>query len=254
MQQAQKPRLTVPKPVNWSQLPLYKKILHYREQLDERFAPYVDKLKAKQIVKEVCGDAIQVARVVRILSGPDDVTQEDLNPNHMIKATHGCGWNVNISDQTDLAAVHKRLAGWNRPYNSDVEHQYAFIEPRFFIEEKIQDPSAPAGRALVYMFRCINGIPVTVGVKAFDGTQNSYDLEWNLLAAPALPFEVPRPAQLPQMIAMAKALSRPFEFVRIDFHLDSAGQIFFSEYTFTPAGGTRIFSEQIEYILGSMWV
>lgn len=245
--------LTIPKPPGWQSLPLYKKILHYREQLDERFAPFVDKLIAKQIVKEICGDEIQIARVIRELSGPEDIRQEDLNPAHIIKATHGCGWNVNISEKTDLAKVREKLIGWNRHYNPDIERQYAFIQPRFFIEEKIVDPMAPAGQALVYMFRCIHGVPITLGIKSFNGLQNSYDLEWNLLAVPAVPFKVSRPPQLPQMISLAKTLSRPFEFVRVDFHLDAAGQIFFSEFTFTPAGGTQIFSNHLESMLGSMW-
>lgn len=247
-------KLTIHKPPEWPSLPLYKKILYYREHLDERFAPFVDKLNAKSIVKGLCGDTIQVARVVRILSGPGDIRQADLNPVHMIKAAHGCGWNINISEKTDLAKVRSRLATWNCHYNAEIERQYAFIEPRFFIEEKIEDPTAPAGRALVYMFRCIHGIPITIGVKAFDGSQDSYDLEWNPLAKPALPFKVSRPVQLPQMIQLAKVLSRPFEFVRVDFHLDSKGRIFFSEFTFTPAGGTQIFSDELEAKFGAMWV
>lgn len=245
----------IQKPPEWPTLPLYKKILHYRSCLDERFSPFVDKLEAKKIVKEVCGDDIQVAQVIRVLDGPDDITDVDIqNTKHIIKSTHGCGWNVNITERTELEKVKERLKKWNCHYNPEIERQYAFIQPRFFIEEKIDDfHTGLSGRAVVYMFRCIHGIPVTVGVKS-GNDQDSYDLEWNLLAPRKLTFPVPRPPQLPQMIQLAKILSKPFEFVRIDFHLSSSGQIFFSEYTFTPAGGSKIFSDHIEFMLGSMWV
>lgn len=249
-------KLTVEKPPEWPTLPLYKKILHYRASLDERFAPFVDKLEAKRIVKEVCGDApLQIARVVRVLSGPEDITEVDLQPAYMIKAAHGSGWNVNISEKTDIGRVKKRLKGWNRHYNPDIERQYAFLSPRFYIEEKIRDlHGAAAGRAVVYMFRCIHGAPVTIGVKSFDGAQNSYDMQWNAIAPAGLSFAVSKPAQLPQMIELAKKLSQPFEFVRIDFHLDKDGQIYFSEFTFTPAGGSQIFSDDLEARLGALWV
>jgi hypothetical protein len=245
---------TVPKPPEWPRLPLYKKIQHYRNHLDARFFPFVDKLEAKRIVKEVCGDAIEVARLVRVLATPDDLRQEDLHPEHIIKASHGCKWNINVTEQTDLSDAKTQLSTWNCPYNSDVERQYAFLEPRFFIEEKINDVhSGRSGHALVYMIRCIHGIPVTIGVKGDGDAQNSYDLAWNPIVPLSLPFSVPMPPQLYEMSALAKQLSKPFEFVRVDFHLAADGRIFFSEFTFTPAGGSRLYPHALENMLGAMW-
>lgn len=248
-------RLIVPKPPEWASLPLYKKIQHYRTQLDERFAPFVDKLQAKAIVQETCGDALQVARVVRILDGPDDLRQEDLRTGHILKATHGCKWNILLSESTELAVTVQQLHAWNVPYNSDVERQYAFIQPRFFIEEVIDDiHTGTSGHAIVYMIRCINGIPISVGVKGDGDEQNSYDLDWNPISPPCLPFPVPRPPQLYEMSALAKHLSRPFEFVRVDFHLAADSRIFFSEFTFTPAGGSKHYTAALESIFGVLWV
>ena len=122
------------------------------------------------------------------------------------------------------------------------------------LEEKIQDSYAPAGRALVYMLRCIHGTPYTISVKQFDETQDSFDTEWNPISPHRLPFVVGRPPQLPQMLELAKELSTLFEFVRIDFHLGDDGLVYFSEFTFTPAGGTQIFSDELEATLGAKWV
>ena len=56
-----------------------------------------------------------------------------------------------------------------------------------------------------------------------------------------------------KMLALAEKLSAPFEFVRIDFYLSKSGDIYFSEYTFTPAGGAILYSDEIENELGALW-
>ena len=124
------------KPINWKKLPLYKKIQYYSSQLDGRFAPYVDKIEAKKIVKNICGDDISVASIIRILDNPTDISETDLNVNNMIKASHGSGWNINISHETTVNSVKPMLLRWNRSY-SITERQYTYIKPRFFIEQKV---------------------------------------------------------------------------------------------------------------------
>jgi hypothetical protein len=56
------------------------------------------------------------------------------------------------------------------------------------------------------------------------------------------------------MIELAEILSAPFEFVRIDFYLSSDRKIYFSEYTFTPSGGYRFYTNNIEAELGKLWL
>ena len=237
-----------PKPENWSTMPMFSKIAYYRNQLDERFAPYVDKLQVKRIVKETDVDC-DIAKVIRILMDPDDFEAEDIQAQHMVKATHGCGWNINMTAETTVDAVKKLLNMWNRPYNWTDEKQYNFIKPRFFIEEKID--KAVGGVALVYMFRCIHGNPITIGVKSpLSDEQNSYDTDWN----PILPvnLQVEKPRRLDEMLVVASALSAPFEFVRIDLYYEN-DVIYFSEYTFTPSGGNRVFPMDLEEKYGRLW-
>jgi len=59
--------LILSKPENWMELPMFKKIYYYGKQLTKEYAEYVDKLQAKRKVKEICGDDIQVAKVLRVL-------------------------------------------------------------------------------------------------------------------------------------------------------------------------------------------
>ena len=235
------------KPFNWKKLPLYKKIQYYSTQLDERFAPYVDKIEAKKIVKNICGDDISVAPIIRILDNTSDISEIDINVDNMVKTSHGSGWNINMGSKTTVNSVKLMLPRWDKSY-SITERQYTYIKPRFFIEQKV---NGPTGNADVFMFRCIHGQPVSIGVKR-GNIQNSYDINWNPVAKVQIE-NVEKPNHLDKMLSLARLLSSPFEFVRIDFYY-VGGVIYFSEYTFTPAAGAQIFPMNLEEEFGAMWV
>lgn len=239
------------KPPNWSSMPFFSKITYYKNVLDERFAPYVDKIEAKKIVKKAHDEDICIPKIVRILKNPNDFNKSDINPNNLVKAAHGSGWNINMTEQTKAQEVIEYLHKWNIKYDWLDEKQYKYIKPRFYIEEKVDGPSG--GQALVYMFRCINGSPVTIGVKcAKRKVQNSYDIEWN----PIMPENlegIEKPNRLDKMLTLAAKLSQPFEFVRIDFYYVNE-KIYFSEFTFTPAGGKQVLPIELEIQFGKLWI
>jgi hypothetical protein len=241
---------SIRKPSHWPDLPLFSKLKYYKTQLDERYAPYVDKLEAKKIVNQTVGGDISIPKVIRILNSPDDFKQSDINPNHMVKAAHGSGWNITMIKDTKIKDVLDSLQKWNTHYDGAGEKQYSYIHPRFFIEEKVDGPRG--GNAIVYMVRCIHGQPVTIGVKLNkQNMQNSYDTDWN----PIVPIKIPnieKPKSLDTILKLAAKLSEPFEFVRIDFYYVN-NTIYFSEYTFTPAGGTKIFPHDLEMKYGALW-
>jgi hypothetical protein len=235
------------KPKKWTEMPLFKKIKYYATQLDGQFSPYVDKIEAKKIVKNMCGDNIHLAPIIRILENPDDFLEIDINVNNMVKAAHGSGWNINMNQDTTVDNVKSNLQIWNRIY-SHTERQYTYIKPRFFIEQKI---NGPAGDADVFMIRCIHGQPVTIGLRR-GYIQNIYDINWNPLMDIKI-ANINKPAHLDKMLQFAGILSSPFEFVRIDYYyVDDI--IYFSEFTFSPAAGQRLLPLDIEHKLGSMWL
>jgi hypothetical protein len=238
------------KPETWPYMPMFEKIGYYKTILNADYAPYVDKLLAKDKVREICPE-VRIARVVRVLDGPDDIHIADLNPHHLLKAVHGCGWNTRLEPSLDVAHIRKQLSEWNIPY-SGVERQYAYIAPQFFIEEIIDDAyTGISGKARVFMFRCIHGKPTSVGVRDIGAIQHVYTTEFELLGAQKFPLE--KPAQWDAMLNYATQLSAPFEFVRIDFYIGADGHVYFSEYTFTPAGGSRVFSMKLEHQYGRLW-
>ena len=241
------------KPKNWMELPMFKKIHYYGSQLTIEYAEYVDKLQAKHKVKEICGDDIQVAKVVRILDSYNDLTEHDLDKNYIIKSSHGSGWNIYNDASITLNEAIAKLKSWNNKYNSCIEKQYSFTKPQFFIEEKICDSILGyTAHACVYMFRCIHSNPISISVK-YKKTQNSYDTNWNLTQTPKIPFAIPKPTCLSKLLDLCKLLSSNFEFVRLDFYIGKNDIIYFSEFTFTPAGGYQVFDIETEMKQGLMW-
>jgi hypothetical protein len=236
---------SIVKPLNWHQLPLYKKIKYYGTQLDSRYSKYVDKIEAKKIVKGICGDDISVLPIIRIIT-PNNVTIDDIDANNIIKSSHGSEWNINITPETTLEYVTEKLNEWNKVYSTD-ERQYSYISPRFFIEQKIDGTN---GNADVIMFRCIHGVPISIGFKR-GRLQNGYDIDWNPIAEVKIKG-IERPSKLNKMIDLAKKLAKPFEFVRIDcFYVNDI--VYFSEFTFTPSAGRPFLPMDLEKKFGPMW-
>lgn len=240
------------KPIDWDDLPLYSKIHWYGRHLDDRFMKYVDKIEAKGVVSSMIGDIVKIVPIEKILT-VETLSIDDM-PDYpfIIKASHASRWNIIIDDKTSLNInkVRHRLISFGGPFRPTQEKQYANIPPRFFIERLIDGKPA-----WVYMFRCFHGTPRTATVN--DGTQqNSYTPEWLPLEPnEGMPLgHLDRPKRLDDMLDIARRLSKPFEFVRIDLFLDEGGDIYFSEFTFTPKAGLPIFSEETEERLGRFWL
>lgn len=100
---------------------------------------------------------------------------------------------------------------------------------------------------MTYMVRCIKGEPVSLGVK-YKNYINNYTLNWTDLIKQKIQFKINKPEEL----EISRKLSKPFEFVRMDYFIGTDG-VYFSEYTFTPNGGRPVFPNDLEYSLGKLW-
>jgi hypothetical protein len=245
------------RPLDWNNLPLSKKIQHYMIQLDIQHSYYADKLCAKKIVKHCLGSDIEVPKTIRVLDNYLDVKESDINSNYMIKASHGSSWNLNFEKekQYTVEEVKLKLSTWNCPFNADVEKQYKYISPVFYVEEKIICRyKGHDGNAYSWCFYCVHNKVFHINVIDKQNDKiNRYDINFNLLNITLNgEFNVDKPKELNKMIELAERLSKPFEFVRIDFYIDINGKIYFSEYTFSPCMGLNIY-ENYEYELGNKW-
>lgn len=247
------------KPSNWDNMPLYKKIKYYIDNIiDKNYSQYCDKIEAKKIVKEKLGDDIEIPKIIRILKNYNDISIKDINKSHILKSAHGSNWNIDFIHTKNINEIKQKLFGWNRVYNY-VEKQYMHIKPRFFIEEKINDYQLGiTSHALTYSFRCVNGNPFCFSIRS-NKKQNSYLMDWTPIKQAdnmeSLEFPIKKPDNdiFNKMIEISKKLSSDFEFVRIDLYLSNDNKIYFSEYTFSPSNGKQIYSNETELELGRLW-
>lgn len=263
-------KLTFRKPNNWYELPLFLKISYYSSILDKRYAIYVDKIEAKKIVCELTNDEIKTAKIIKELKDENDFLESDINPNHILKSAHGCTWNLDLKKTTNLKEIQDYIKKHLVIYKSrpNFEKQYNYIKPRFFIEEKVNDfLFGITGKAIVFMFRCIHGKPISVGVKFnYRDSKNIiseinllYDMNWNKIQNSEINrsnnpnFHIEKPRNFDIMVRNAEKLSERFEFVRIDYYIDKNHDIYFSEFTFSPNGGYQTFNIKIEKEMGKLW-
>jgi hypothetical protein len=245
---------------------LYEKIKYSFPHFTEVFGKYVDKLQAKEIVMERAGDLVCIPKTVRIMKSHTDLSSSDINPDWMIKTTHGSSQNIIFHPGVDynINWILSMLERYTKSfYLTHGESQYKWVEPRFFIEEKIEDYfNGKDGNAITFMIYCLNGKPSTVifmdkkqdRYRHFlfleDGSLEQIPIQNQIFYA----FEIPSKAIMERMYRAASRLSEPFEFVRVDFYLGKGGELYFSEFTFTPNSGEQIYSDALESRLGALWV
>lgn len=232
---------------------LSEKLLFYKDHLSADVAPFIDKLQVKDYITSTTNGRCKVAKVLKILKNPDDIVQADLVPGRILKTTHGSGWNIFIGEKTNLKLVKQRLHQWNKPYIGNNEHHYSFVKPGFFLEERVSDfRYKTQKKCITFLLRCIHGEPISINVRDFSfPEQNNYLLDGTPIGKLQFPFTLP--PETKTMIEFARLLSKPFEFVRVDFYLSDTREIYFSEFTFTPSGGISFYPPEYEAKFGALW-
>ena len=253
------------KPSNWNKMLLHKKIGYTFPYFTPEFGPYIDKIEAKQIVKELVGDAVEVAPIIRILDGPADLRQEDINVNYIIKSSHASNRNIIIKPDVNynLDELRAKLVEFSTSYYDYFkEGQYRFVKPRFYVEEKVVDYcNGRASNAITFMVYCIHGKPTALIImeNALDRYRHftidtSFALKQIVIRGQIYhEFKIPSSDIFNRMFTLATTLSKPFEFVRMDFYLGADDKIYFSEYTFTPHSGKVVFPPDLEARFGALW-
>ena len=151
------------------------------------------------------------------------------------------------------------------PYWYSREWNYKNIRRRIMVEKIIRDKNGKL--PIDYKFMCFDGEPkllfLDIGlidennIYNHNYPRNIYDMDFNLM-----PFketrdnylgEVNKPQNWERMIEVARKLSEPFPFCRVDlYNLD--GNIYFGEITFYHGGGcNNIQPEEWDLRLGS-WI
>lgn len=191
-----------------------------------------DKEHVKQYVKAKVGDEHNVPTFA-VLRTPEEVDAYDFPPDCCIKPTQASS---QVILRRDGAPVDRALIkSWFsiNYYRNGREWNYRDLEPKVIVEPLI------FGSTNVEDFKifCFNGEPRIVQVdidRYVDHTRKYFDVNWVeqdfsiLYPRSGAPF--PRPASLDTMLSVARRLSAPFSFVRIDLYSDGE-QVLVGEIT-----------------------
>jgi hypothetical protein len=191
----------------------------------------------------------------------DEIDFDKLPNKFVLKCTHGWDMNIIVSDkkQLDMWDAKYKITNWlkhNQIFTS-LDPSYKIIPPRIIAEEYIENAD---GQLYDYKFWCFNGNPEFVAFNSdrADGLKRDMrDTEWNKTPFRYAHSDEPRiaqqkPANLEQMIEIAKTLSKDFYFARVDLYSVN-NEIKFGEVTFYPdAGTTKWEPPEYDLILGEM--
>jgi len=181
-----------------------------------------DKELVKQYVRDTVGDEYNVPTLA-VLRTPAEVDAYEFPPNCCIKPTHASSHVILRVDGSPVdRALIKSWFGLNY-YKVGRERNYLALEPKVIVEPLIFGTTNVED----FKFFCWRGEPRVVQ-QDFDRhthhTRKFFDADWNeqdfSTIYPRLTRPTPRPASLPRMLEVARALSAPFSLVRIDLYTD----------------------------------
>lgn len=210
-----------------------------------------DKHSVRDYVRENGYEEILIPQV-GLYNNAKEIPFEDFNEEVILKCTSGSGENFIFSptSTTDKKLIIKRMNYTlkQNPYWYSREWNYKNIDQKITVEKIIRDTNGKL--PLDYKFMCFNGEPkllfLDIGlidennIYNHNYPRNIYDMDFNLM-----PFketrnnylgEIKKPENWDKMIEIARKLSQPFPFCRVDlYNLD--GKIYFGEITFYHGGG-----------------
>ena len=191
-----------------------------------------DKEHVKQFVKEKVGDEFNVPTIA-VLRSAGEVDAFDFPADCCIKPTHASG---QVILRTNGAPVDReRIKRWFSIdyYCHGREWNYRGLEPKVIVEPLIFGGTNVED----FKFFCFNGEPRVVQVdidRHTNHTRKFFDVNWVeqdfSIIYPRSETDFPRPASLDTMLAVARTLSAPFSFVRIDLYSDGQ-QVLVGEVT-----------------------
>jgi len=230
---------------------------------DPIFTLISDKLRVRDYVTNKVGSEY----LIKLIWSGDDTEEipfDELPLKFVIKANHGCGYNILVNDKRrlDQTRTKRQLKKWLREnFCQDkyvgTEWGYRNIKPTIIIEEFIEEKAkAPVD----YKFYCFYGRVEFLTLhfdrhiehktrsfnRNFEPYEFRYDFEqWN--------GECKRPPKFEVMVQLAESLSDEFDFMRVDLY-GLENKVYFGELTPYPGGvATKFLPPSRDYILGEMW-
>lgn len=207
------------------------------------FAEVSDKLRAKTYASRLCPQLV-IPRVLWTGPSVGDIPSALLRDRHVLKANHGCGFNIFLSGTDDVSEVDRRTKKWLLgPYGVNMgEWAYRQIERRLFIEEKVC--SKHGERLSEYKVHVCSGKAIWIfflqGREEPKPAASVFDASGRFLEDPGMPEYSRGPSEAPRCLAKAveftERLGAQFDYIRCDF-LEADGVLSFGELTVYSLSG-----------------
>lgn len=221
-----------------------------------------DKYLVRTWIAEQIGEEYLVP-LLGVYNSPDEIDFNVLPDKFVLKATHGCGWNILVRDKQalNIEAAKAQLQTWLDMDYSFVEMfelQYRYCEPRIIAEAYLENENDDL---YDYKFFCFGGEVACIGfVRGRGGNSGEacFTKHWEKLPCtyythPRIEEDIPRPPQLECALAIAEKLSQGFPHVRVDLYLLPDGSIRFGEMTFSTLTGISLWNPpEYNYAFGSL--
>lgn len=222
-----------------------------------------DKLRVRNYVAEKVGNKYLVPLLWNGDS-PEKIPFDELPDKYVIKATHGCGYNIIVNDKTKMDRIITRmqLNKWlSENFCKDRVHGVAWayknIKPMINVEAFLEyNGKVP----IDYKFFCFSGRVEYLQMnfdrfgdpyeKTFDRDFNPLDL-WQ--GTKQYTGNFVRPQNYDDMILVAESLAVNMDFIRVDLYT-VGGRIYFGELTCYPGGGNiRFIPRKYDFVFGEKW-
>lgn len=223
----------------------------------------VDKYEVKKYVAERIGEE-HVIPCYGVWDNVNDIDFSQLPKQFVLKCTHDSGNFVVCKDKSslDIKAACKKLshAMSMSYYWGGREWAYKDVKPRVIAEKYIDSLGKP--ESTEYKITCIDGVVKVITVcggiahaKFEQRSNDNFSREWERQNWYAYykptNRDIPRPAQMDDMIAFSEKLSAGIPQVRVDWYVVD-GKVYFGEMTFyTWSGFIKYEPEEWNDIMGS---
>lgn len=232
--------------------------LHDRNPL---YSQLVDKYEVKQYVKVKLGEKYLIP-TLGVWNHFDEIDFDALPNQFVLKCTHDSGGLCICKDKTlfDKRSAKEKLERSlsNNFYWWTREWPYKNVKPRIIAEKYMVDEGGMELKD--YKFFCFNGEPRYIQLdfdRFIDHKRNIFNTKWELQDVEIqFPSDhsrfTERPANLDEMLTVAKKLAGGFPHVRVDLY-NIQGSVFFGELTFYHGGGFEEFRPQAwDHVFGDL--
>ena len=215
------------------------------------YSTMVDKYLVKKYVASKIGEEY-IIPTLGVWDSPENICWDSLPDQFVLKVTHDSGGLIICKDKASLnlqLAKSKLEKSLNRNYYlHSREWPYKAVKHRIIAEKFMVD--SESAELSDFKIHCFNGEPkfILVCRDRYSGkglTEDFYDTDWNHMTIrrpkhPNADTPMQKPAELDEMLRLARVLAKDVPFARTDFYIVNH-KIYFGELTFFPASGMTPF-------------